>query len=113
MTRMNAWLKDPRHLKLISLLSHAHRCAWTPRYARCATARARRITLLDAANILRFFHCLFSRFLNFLRGVDTGSGQPGCAVDRHSQRTAFCPGRLVSALMFLDTQQVLESRQVA
>ena len=37
----------------------------------------------------------------------------GCAVDRHSQRAAWCPGRLVSALMFLDTQQVLESRQMA
>ena len=24
----------------------------------------------------------------------------GCAVDRHSQRAAWCPGRLVSALMF-------------
>ena len=37
----------------------------------------------------------------------------GCAVDRHSQRAAWCPGRLVSALMLLDTQQVLESRQMA
>ena len=36
-----------------------------------------------------------------------------CAVDEHSQRAAWCPGRLVSALMFLDTQQVLESRQMA
>ena len=36
-----------------------------------------------------------------------------CAVDRHSQRAAWCPGRLVSALMFLDTQQVLESGQMA
>ena len=38
---------------------------------------------------------------------------PGCVVDRHSQRAAWCPGRLVSALMILDTQQVLESRQMA
>ena len=37
----------------------------------------------------------------------------GCAVDRHSQRAAWCPGRLLSALMFLDTQQVLESRRMA
>ena len=37
----------------------------------------------------------------------------GCAVDCHSQRAAWCPGRLVSALMFLDAQQVLESRQMA
>ena len=37
----------------------------------------------------------------------------GCAVDRHNQRAAWCPGRLVSALKFLDTQQLLEPRQVA
>ena len=27
----------------------------------------------------------------------------GCAVDRRSQRAAWCPGRLVSVLMILDT----------
>ena len=43
---------DPSHLELISLLSHAHgRCAWTLRYARCATARAQGV-LPDAAIIL-------------------------------------------------------------
>ena len=36
----------------------------------------------------------------------------GCARDRHGQRAAWCLGRLVSALMFVDTQQVLESRQI-
>ena len=42
---------DPRHLELISL-SHAHgRCAWTPTYARCATARSQGV-LLDAAIFL-------------------------------------------------------------
>ena len=47
--------------------------------------------------------------------VESAPGQVnfGCAVDRHSQRAAWCLGRLVSALMFLDMQQVLESRQMA
>ena len=30
----------------------------------------------------------------------------GCAVDRHNQRAAWCPGGLVSALVFLDTSLV-------
>ena len=37
-------------------------------------------------------------------GLLRGSSQLACCM---------CPGRLVSALMFLDTQQVLESRQMA
>ena len=60
--------------------------------------------------------CHYFTYLSFLTFcVESIPAQinSGCAVDRHSQRDAWCPGRLVSALMFLDTLQVLESRHMS
>ena len=60
--------------------------------------------------------CHFWTYLSFLTFcVESIPAQvnSGCAVDRHSQRDAWCPGRLVSPPMFSDTLQVLESRHMS